>query len=74
MSYEIDARLRDNQARLRIVEVETGRVRVAWDCPLDKAFGTATDQPTNKLELQRLFRELMLLSTLDKLRLGGGQG
>ena len=61
MSYEIDARLRDNRARLRIVEVETGRVRVAWECPLDEA----QSHKTSRLDVQRLFRELMLLSALD---------
>ena len=61
MSYAIDARLKDNQARLKIVDVETGRVRVAWDCSL----GGDRGSHSSRLEVQRLFRELMLLSALD---------
>lgn len=61
MSYAIDARLSDNQARLKILDVETGRVRVAWDCSLDEK----TSSQSSRLELQKLFRELMLLSALD---------
>lgn len=68
MSYQIDAQLNKDQAELRIIEAETGRVRLAWECPMHEA-GTAD---ARRLELQRLFRELMLLSTLDGLRLKGG--
>lgn len=61
MSYTIDARLGDDCARLRIVEAETGRVRLAWECPLS---GQSQNQASRR-SLQRLFRELMLLSALD---------
>lgn len=64
MSYQIDAQLNNDQARLRIIEAETGRVRLAWECPMHEA----EDGRSGRLGLQRLFRELMLLSTLDTLR------
>ncbi|MGB1580451.1 MAG: hypothetical protein ACPHER_02965 [Nevskiales bacterium] len=63
MSYQIDAQLNKQNAQLRIVEAETGRLRLAWDCPLHN--GPMSSQARH--ELQRLFRELMLLSTLDTL-------
>lgn len=65
MSYQIDAQLNNNQAQLRIIEAETGRVRLAWDCPMHEPGGA----DEGRMRLQRLFRELMLLSTLDGLRL-----
>lgn len=64
MSYQIDAQLNEDQAQLRLIEAETGRVRLAWECPMHDS--EATDE--GRVRLQRLFRELMLLSTLDRLR------
>lgn len=64
MSYQIDAQLNDDQAQLRIIEAETGRVRLAWDCPMH----AGREGMTERLGLQKLFRELMLLSMLDNLR------
>lgn len=68
MSYQIDAQLNKDQAELRIIEAETGRVRLAWECPMHES----DSADARRLELKRLFRELMLLSTLDGLRLKGG--
>ena len=64
MSYQIDAQLNQQKAQLRIVDAQTGRLRLAWDCPLHD--GPVSSQA--RRELQQLFRELMLLSTLDTLQ------
>lgn len=61
MSYAIDARLQEDRARLQIIESETGRVRLAWDCSLAEDL----NQNETRLCVQRLFRELMLISVLD---------
>lgn len=61
MSYQIDAQLHEQRARLRIIDAETGRVRLAWDCPLH----SERTEASTRQGLHRLFRELMLLSVLD---------
>lgn len=64
MSFQIEARIEEGRPSLRILDADSHAVRLAWSCPPD---GPCSP---DGLALQRLFRELFLLSALDKLRTG----
>jgi len=59
MRYEIDAWLEEGEPRLRILDADSGTVRMAWDSDAEHGRDPA---------LKALFRELMLLSALQRLR------
>ncbi|HXG28747.1 MAG TPA: hypothetical protein VNJ47_07855 [Nevskiales bacterium] len=67
MSFDIDARIENGRPALRILDADSRCVRLAWTCPCDDAPGNSAEN----LALQRLFRELFLLSLLDKLTAPG---
>lgn len=64
MSFDIEARIENGQPSLRILDADSHTVRLAWSCPQCEEPCTGPEG----LALQRLFRELFLLSLLDKLR------
>jgi hypothetical protein len=63
MSFDIDARIENGRPSLRILDADSRCVRLAWTCPCGDAPGASAES----LALQQLFRELFLLSLLDKL-------
>jgi hypothetical protein len=66
MSFDIEARIENGQPSLRILDADSQAVRLAWSCP-------ACEEPCagpEGLALQRLFRELFLLSLIEKLKPG----
>lgn len=67
MSYRIDAGLDGNAPYLRVLEADSGCVRLAWryPAPEERAVPEEADAA-----LQELFRELFLLTTADYLRHG----
>jgi hypothetical protein len=64
MSFDIEARFENGQPSLRILDADSHTVRLAWRCP---QCDEACPGPEG-LALQRLFRELFLLSLIEKLR------
>jgi hypothetical protein len=63
MGFDIEARIENGQPSLRILDADSHAVRLAWNCP----HGAEPCTGPEALALQRLFRELFLLSLLDKL-------
>lgn len=60
MGYDIDAWLaNDGSPRLEIIDADSGSVRLAW--------GAAPPRRLAAQPLKPLFRELLLLSTLQRL-------
>ena len=64
MSFDIDAHIENGQPALRILDADTHSVRLAWRCPSCDEACTGPDA----LALKQLFRELFLLSLLEKLK------
>jgi hypothetical protein len=67
MSYELDAGLDGRSPYLRVLEADSGCVRLAWRYPAPEERASPADADT---ALQELFRELFLLTTADYLKQG----
>jgi len=65
MSYKLDAGLDGSRPYLRVLEAESGSVRLAWTYDRD---GRADTQADAECQLQALFGELYLLTTADYLK------
>lgn len=65
MSYLIDAWLEDGVPQLRICDAQTGKVCLRWARPrTPESAGVTPD--CERVALQRLFRDLVLLSCTGK--------
>lgn len=69
MSYVIDANLDTGVPKLRVLEAESGTVRLVFSGPTIQTCSACTcacpEQCPNRIALKRLFRELFLLSCGD---------
>lgn len=62
MNCQIDARLHNGKPQLEIIDANDGHVRMAW-CSENQLANTTRD------DLKSLFRDLMLVSTVEQLAL-----
>ena len=59
MLYQIDATLEDGKPRLRILDAQGDCLRLAWQPAQTRNSGSS--------EIQRFFRELLLMTAMDEL-------
>ena len=62
MSYTVNAWLEDGVPRLRLINASSGSTSLTWDFPK----GIANQETLYKHEMQKLFKQLLLLACADE--------
>lgn len=62
MSYMVNAWLEDGAPRLRLINAHNGATSLTWDFPKE----VLNMEPLYKQEMQKLFKQLLLLACADE--------